>query len=243
VRPGIEPLAASKKPLLKLSAELEAVAQLTSRRSRVIDYQKRLQRVAHLADELVIQLPPTAASLGPPTLSSSAVPFIQGIPDLPAQLVPNALIGWRSQMEAFVAKHAFDASVFVMIRYRERNSDLVKEIRGALAKRQYKAVLASDHSITDDLYNPVACLLCCSKGIAVFDEPEKDQVFNPNVAYELGMMHLLGRQCLALKHEALKALHSDILMKLYQPYATPSDAKACVASWIGELARQSGAVT
>ena len=92
-------------------------------------------------------------------------------------------------------------------------------------------MVASEHALTDDLYNPVACLLCCSRGIVVFDQAEQDQVFNPNVAYELGMLHLLGRQCLILKHKALRTLQTDILMKLYVPFSSATDARRLVADW------------
>ncbi len=93
-------------------------------------------------------------------------------------------------------------------------------------------ILASEHNLTDDLYNPIACLLSCSKGIAVFDEVEIGQDFNPNVAYELGMLHLLGRGCLILKHQSLKTLHTDILMKLYHEYETPEAAGTEIRNWI-----------
>ena len=79
----------------------------------------------------------------------------------------------------------------------------------------------------------MACLLCCSKGLAVFDEPEAEQVFNPNVAYELGMMHLLGRTCRILKHSSLEVLHTDILMKLYLPYSTLEEVAAHLNQWLG----------
>ncbi len=92
--------------------------------------------------------------------------------------------------------------------------------------------MASEHNITDDLYNPVACLLCCSRGIAIFDKPDKIQLFNPNVAYELGMFHLLGRDCLILKDRTVKSLHSDILMKLYNPYRSYAQVIGVIESWI-----------
>src|SRR5207245_6992123 len=60
-------------------------------------------------------------------------------------------------------------SVFVMIRYRDRNRDLIAHIRERLGTLGYNGIVASDHNITDDLYNPIACLLCCSKGLAVLD--------------------------------------------------------------------------
>jgi hypothetical protein len=96
-----------------------------------------------------------------------------------------------------------------MIRYRERNKSLLKEIKNVLSEQGMNGILASEHNLTDDLYNPIACLLSCSKGIAVFDKADVGQKFNPNVAYELGMLHLLGRGCLILKHRSLK-LHTDI---------------------------------
>lgn len=159
--------------------------------------------------------------------------FIPGIPDLPLSLVPNSLLGWRSNVSAFLTTHPFDKSVFLMIRYRGRNKSLIAAVKGALKKCGFLGVLASEYDITDDLYNPVACLLCCSRGLALFDQPEPKQKFNPNVAYELGMMHLLGRDCLILKHESLKALHTDVLMKLYKEYSLAEDAAARVQSWLG----------
>lgn len=59
------------------------------------------------------------------------------------------------------------------------------------------------------------------------------QAFNPNVAYELGMMHLLGRDCHILKHNSLKVLHADILMKLYKQYKTLADVEGIVDAWLG----------
>jgi hypothetical protein len=136
-------------------------------------------------------------------------------------------------MEAFLRHNPFDRSVFIMIRYRHRNRDLIAHIKKRLENLNYKGIIASDHNITDDLYNPIACLLCCSKGLAIFDEPEAEQVFNPNVAYELGMMHLLGRACRILKHSSLTVLHTDILMKLYLAYSTIEEVDQHLTSWLG----------
>ena len=129
-------------------------------------------------------------------------------------------------------KHPFDKSVFIMIRYRARNKKLVQSIKDTLKKHNFYGVLASEHNLTDDLYNPVACLLCCSRGLVVFDRAESNQTFNPNVAYELGMMHLLGRDCLILKHNTLKVLHSDILMKLYNKYSNNKQVEEHVNRWV-----------
>ncbi len=122
-----------------------------------------------------------------------------------------------------------------MIRYRTRNKTLIQEIKKALKACDLTAVIAADHELTDDLYNPIACLLCCAHGLAVFDRAEDSEKFNPNVAYELGMLHLLGRKCLILKHHTLKALQTDILMKLYCEYRTVKKVGTIVGEWGARL--------
>jgi len=233
ISPTIEPLLEERREFLKLGAELESLAKLTSKYKSVADYRKRLNKAIQLANTIVLYLPPSKGSKQITRATASEKIFINEIPDLPLRLVPNSLFGWKSQIESFVSKHPFDKSVFVMIRYRSRNDRLVQSIKNALKKHGFYGVLASDHKLTDDLYNPVACLLCCSKGIVVFDEAETNQTFNPNVAYELGMMHLLGRDCLILKHKTLNVLHSDILMKLYQTYHTVKQIENHINDWLG----------
>jgi hypothetical protein len=231
VRPTIEPLLQGKRDLLKLGVELEALARLTSKYKPVVDYRKRLNTSIKLANGLVLYLPPTREQRQPirPTRDDL---FLAAIPDLPVYLEPNPLLGWKSKIESFVSRYPFDKSVFVMIRYRDRNRDLLREIKRVLLEHGMNGIVASEHNLTDDLYNPIACLLSCSKGIAIFDEAEVEQEFNPNVAYELGMLHLLGRACLILKHRSLLTLHTDILMKLYHEYQNPEAAGAEVGNWI-----------
>ncbi len=233
VQPAIQPLLGNKREFYKLGAELEALAALTTKFRSVSQYRTRLNRAIELGNKVVLHLPPSDS---PPYLHKGAVAgelFLDRIPDLPLNFVPNAVLGWKSKIDKFLQRYPFDRSVFIMIRYRTRNKPLVARIIGTLSRCRYKGILASDHNLTDDLYNPVACLLCCSKGIVVFDEPESEQAFNPNVSYELGMMHLLGRDCCILKHRKLTVLHTDILMKLYLPYTSVDEAAAHVTGWLG----------
>jgi len=190
VDPAIRPMVQNSKEFWKLAGELEALAQLASKSRPVLEYRKRLNRAIGFANSLVLRLPPTNEIDVQSTTAGPDGPFIPSIPDLPTRLVPNALLGWRSKLVAFVEERPFDKSVFIMIRYRPRNGTLVHAIKEALRREGYRGVLASDHNLTDDLYNPIACLLCCARGIAVFDEPEASQAFNPNVAYELGMLEI-----------------------------------------------------
>lgn len=233
VRPAVEHRLQSKREFLKLGAELEAMAQLASKYKSVSDYRKRLNRAIQLSDNLVIFLP--AARIERPASIKGSDLFLPAIPDLPSKFIPNALFGWMSRMEAFLNDYPFDKSVFIMVRYRKKNEKLIKEIKSILSSNGHHGILASEHNLTDDLYNPIACLLCCSKGIAIFDKAEAGAVFNPNVAYELGMLHLLGRECLILKHRTLETLHTDILMKLYLEYTTIVNIRAQIRDWISRF--------
>ena len=60
-------------------------------------------------------------------------------------------------------------------------------------------------------------------------------MFNPNVAYELGMLHLLGCRCLLLKHKSLQTLQTDILMKLYEPFSNAADTAKLTSQWVRKL--------
>ena len=227
VQPSLAEHLKNTRDFFKLSAEIERLARLTSKYKSVGEYRKRLRTAVHLANNLVLLLPTGAERSS--TLGKDL--FISAIPDLPTALVPNAIVGWRSNIEAFLHQHPFDKSVFVMIRYRRRTEKIITAIREALHAKGLFAVVASEHAITDDLYNPIACLLCCARGIAVFDTAERRETFNPNVAYELGMLHLLGRPCLILKHRQLKTLQTDILMKVYVPFKNAADVRGLVTDW------------
>lgn len=229
VQPSIREHLQSTRDFFKLSAEIERLARLTSKFKTVTEYRKRLRTALQLANSIVLLLPVDAAAHR--VTPANRELFLSGIPDLPTAMVPNSIVGWRSHIEAFVNQHPFDKSVFVMIRYRTRTKAIIAAIKQSLDARGLFGVVASEHSLTDDLYNPIACLLCCSRGIAIFDPAERQQTFNPNVAYELGMLHLLGRPCLILKHRKLKTLQTDILMKVYVPFSNAADVSRLVTDW------------
>ncbi len=227
----IEAYIKDKEKIKYITEELQKLAKLTIKIKHVDDYRKILRSVSRASYELVLHLPPSDAPITVFKKSSGFDLFLSLIPDLPVSLVPNPLFGWKNSIKQFVEKHHFDKSCFIMIRYRDKNEPLIKKIKQTLSKVNIYGVLASDHNLTDDLYNPIACLLCCSTGIAIFDEPEAEEMFNPNVAYELGMMHLLGRKCLILKHNSLASLQTDILMKLYEEYDNSETAVSYIKEW------------
>src|ERR1019366_697949 len=130
------------------------------------------------------------------------------------------LIGFRRDIERQLARHPFAQNVFLMLKYRDSNCDLSTFIQETLATAGLKGVRADqpEWNITGNVYNPIAALYCCKYGIALFDEPEEHQAYSPNVAYELGMMHYQGKNCLILRHETLPAVPFDLIKDLHVPY-------------------------
>lgn len=153
------------------------------------------------------------------------------IPELPNQLVPNSVQGWSVQIKKFLRGNPFGRNVFIMVSYRSQLRPLVNALKKRLTALNLNPILAKDHPITNDLYNPVACLLCCSYGVAVFERAQTAQTHNPNVVYELGMMHLLKRPCVILKHHDLARMPTDLLSMLYEDYSTKAEAVQKLSEW------------
>ena len=118
-----------------------------------------------------------------------------------------------------------------MVSYRSELASLVRRVERALINLDLNPIIARDHGITDDLNNPIACLLCCSYGVAIFDRAESRQQHNPNVVYELGMMTLLKRPCAILKHRRLRRMPTDLLTRLYEDYGSIDEAVKRVNDW------------
>jgi hypothetical protein len=118
-----------------------------------------------------------------------------------------------------------------MVSYRARLEALIEGVKDKLEELHLNPILAKDHALTNDLYNPIACLLCCSYGVAIFDRAESAQMHNPNVVYELGMMQLLRRPCVILKHANLKRMPTDLLSMLYEDYSSKREAVRKLGEW------------
>ncbi len=125
----------------------------------------------------------------------------------------------------------FGKNTFIMVSYRATLEPLVDAVKEKLETLDLNPILAKDHSLTNDLYNPIACLLCCSYGVAIFDRAETAQMHNPNVVYELGMMQLLKRPCVILKHSKLRKMPTDLLSMLYEGYSSRQEAVRKLGEW------------
>lgn len=147
------------------------------------------------------------------------------------------LVGFRSDIERQIAKFPFGKNVFLMMRFRAVNKALSDFIIETLKSASLKGIRADDPAwnITNDVYNPIAVLYCCKYGIALFDEAEEGQAYNPNVIYELAMMHCLTRECLILRNDALPELPFDLIKNLYMPYKGELAVRTNVQRWLDRI--------
>ncbi|MGC1615863.1 MAG: hypothetical protein WA736_14350 [Candidatus Acidiferrum sp.] len=232
VQPGLTTIGVPTEVVNRADAAFLSLARGTARaatRAQLLNGLSRARRT--LIEQILLEVAKLPRALQIGGVTSAQKVLIPEIPDLPNELIPNALQGWIPQIREFLRRNNFDRNVFIMISYKDSLSPLIGKISRKLIELKLNPILARDHPITDDLYNPIACLLCCNYGIAVFDRPEVQQVHNPNVVYELGMIQLLKRPCVILKHNKLKRMPTDILSRLYENYLTSEDAVQGIENW------------
>ena len=162
---------------------------------------------------------------------------INTIPGITFPII-KPLLGFRDKIEYQIKKYPFEKNVFLMIRFRKENKSLSDFIITTLSETGLNGVRADQAgwNITNNVYNPIAVLYCCKYGIAVFDKAERYQAYNPNVIYELGFMHNLGRECLILKNDTMPDAPFDLIKDLYMPYRMKKTAKMNIQVWLQNIA-------
>lgn len=139
----------------------------------------------------------------------------------------------------------YEKNVFLMMKYRKNNEAFYGFIKNELERAGYYCVRADDPrwNLTYDVYNPIAVLYCCKYGIALFDEPEDGANYNPNVAYELGVMQNQGKSCLILKHSSLKGVPFDLVKELYKTYTREIEFQKIFKDWLISIQNSEQATT
>lgn len=232
VRPSLAAMRVPTEVLSRADQLTSKAARLTAKTSPKTKYRSILHAIRRvLFEQVLLEVAKIPFAVQLAVTTAAAGNLFPEIPDLPNQLVPNALQGWAEPIRNFLKKHPFDKNVFVMVSYREELAPLIRRVKQELVDLDLNPVLAKDHNLTDDLYNPIACLLCCSFGVAIFGRAEAKQMHNPNVVYELGMMNLLKRRCVILKHAKLKRMPADLLSRLYEDYSSQNEAVRKIAEW------------
>jgi guanylate kinase len=145
------------------------------------------------------------------------------------------LVGFKNAIQSRTQN--YERNVFLMMKFRDSNKLLSKVIKKELEGIGLNCVRAdeSEWKITHNVYNPLAVLYCCKYGIALFDEPEKRNFFSPNVAYELGMMHLQGKQCLILRHKSLPEMPFDLIKDIHHTYSKDLEVPEIVRNWASAI--------
>jgi guanylate kinase len=145
------------------------------------------------------------------------------------------LIGFKKAIQSHAENYSHN--VFLMMKFRDNNKLVSEFIKNELHENGLTGVRADDPewNITKNLYNPLAVLYCCKYGIALFDEPEEGNSFSPNVAYELSMMHMQGKNCLILRHELLPSMPFDLIAELHQSYSKDLQLRRIIRNWLAGI--------
>lgn len=151
--------------------------------------------------------------------------------------IVKPLIGYKDEVIKRLKKYPYNRNVFLMMKFRKENNLLFKFIKENLENNGFNCVRSDqiEWGITKNFYNPIAVLYCCKYGIALFDRPEKNNTFSPNVAYELGMMHLQGKDCLILRHTTLPNMPFDLIGDLHVPYKEDLEVQEIIKDWIENI--------
>ena len=151
-------------------------------------------------------------------------------------VLTKPLVGFKKAIQEH--SRDFDRNVFLMMKFRDSNKLVSEFIKRELEDNGFNGVRADQRewSITNNVYNPLAVLYCCKYGIALFDEPEEGNHFSPNVAYELSMMHLQGKDCLILRHKSLPEMPFDLIKDVHKTYSKDLEIQSLVRDWVTALA-------
>lgn len=132
---------------------------------------------------------------------------------------PPAVIA--ESLSKFCSEHRrIGGRCFIMMRFGKTrvHGRIEQAIKRALSRHGLIGLLARDKDFHEDLYpNILTYMHGCDFGIAVFERLESE-VFNPNVSLEVGYMLALKKHVLLLKDQTLRALHTDLVGKLYREF-------------------------
>lgn len=157
-------------------------------------------------------------------------------PHLKFELI-KPLVGFKQDIKKRLDSFPYEKNIFLMMKFRSSNEDFFDFIKTEIANAGFNCVRADDDewNITKNVYNPLAVLYCCKFGIALFDQPEEGQDYNPNVAYELGIMHYQGKNVLLLTHDDLPPMPFDLIKDLRKNYSKEIDFRRLFKKWLREV--------
>lgn len=156
---------------------------------------------------------------------------------------------YDGSLQKTLEKFPYEKSVFIMMPFEEDDirltliTDTIKETLEEHGMHGWRADDPERRLMEDVWDNIVVNMLSCKYGIAVFvDKKVLDRltdiqmnVFNANIALEVGFMKSRGLDILLLKDKQLEKLPTDIISKLYEEFGFNNpveDVKKAVIEWI-----------
>lgn len=133
--------------------------------------------------------------LAPPTVRPSLISFLLDNPD-------------------------YDKNCFLIMSFQQTrlHEKIHKALRLVLSKHDLKLLRADDKSYSNDLKTNIETYIHgCKFAIAVY-ERISSEVYNPNVAFEVGYMMGLRKDICLLKEKTLKTLNTDLAGNLYTEF-------------------------
>lgn len=98
------------------------------------------------------------------------------------------------------------------------HNEIYNHLQKSLIKKNIIVLRADYKEYHPDLYyNILSYIYASDFGIAVFERID-DDLFNPNVAFEVGYMFALNKPVCLLKEKTMKNLPTDIIGKLYKTF-------------------------
>ncbi len=137
-----------------------------------------------------------------------------------AEFAPLPLAG---PIGTFLKDHPFDRNVFGISRYpraegeQDPLSTAFETARSTLGDYSLDFHLASDRSVSDELWpNVAASMWACRYGVALIETRVEPDV-NRNVLIEVGAMLMTGRRCVLLRDVSVSTMPTDLVGHIYKP--------------------------
>lgn len=120
VQPGLTTIGVPTEVVNRADAAFLSLARGTARaatRAQLLNGLSRARRT--LIEQILLEVAKLPRALPIGGVTSAQKVLIPEIPDLPNELIPNALQGWIPQIREFLRRNNFDRNVFIMISYKD----------------------------------------------------------------------------------------------------------------------------
>ena len=156
--------------------------------------------------------------------------LVRRIPMTPTPTeIPDHLRRYSDALTEFWGDYAFDRSVFIMMKFPDRDSgmptahaDLLDAmyatVESELSYYGLSARRADHRSFQPELWDNLnVYMLGCRYGVALLED-RVENLLNPNIALEYGFMRALGRRVLLLRERGFKHTRADFIGTLAKPF-------------------------